>query len=83
MRYMFSSAGRFNQDISSWDVSSVNDALGMFYGASRFGQNLCSWNDKIPKSAGVSLMFQSTNCPATDDPDLFSNPPGPFCHFCN
>ena len=39
----------FNQDISSWDVSSVNDMSFMFYNATAFNQNL---------SIGIQEMYK-------------------------
>ncbi len=40
---MFKTAYAFNQDISSWDVSNVNNMAYMFY-ASAFNQDIGSWD---------------------------------------
>merc|ERR1712032_1360619 len=54
MRYMYSGASSFNQDLSKWDVSAVTDMRHMFYGASAFKRELCgvAWvNSKADKSS--------------------------------
>ena len=38
------SYAEFNQDISSWDVSSVTRMMGMFGSAADFNQDLSGWN---------------------------------------
>ena len=49
----------FNQDISSWDVSSVNDMDGMFYGAQSFNQNISDWD--VSNVNYMSAMFDGAD----------------------
>ena len=46
----------FNQDISDWDVSSVNDMQYMFDNARNFNQDLTGWcvSNIITKPVGFS-----------------------------
>ena len=44
MSKMFLDAFNFDQDISGWDVSSVEDMSYMFLGALSFNQPLNAWN---------------------------------------
>lgn len=69
----------FNQDISSWDVSNIVDMNRMFFEAESFSQNLCPWLGCIDRSVDVESMFEDSNCPNRDDPDL---PDGPMCFNC-
>ena len=43
MNGMFESNEEFNQDISSWDVSNVNEMEYMFYKTLGFNQDISSW----------------------------------------
>ena len=47
MEAMFLRATNFNEDISSWHVSSNTRLTDMFYDATSFDQNLCSWGYEI------------------------------------
>lgn len=49
MSDLFYNEQSFNQDISKWDVSGVQNFEGMFFGQSSFNQNLTSWDvERIP-----------------------------------
>jgi len=49
----------FNQDISGWDVSNVENMSGMFRGATAFNNNgvTLNWDSKTSKVQNMSRMF--------------------------
>ena len=55
MNAMFYNADAFNQDISSWDVSSVDTMQNMFNANSGFNQDISSWN--VSSVTDMSYMF--------------------------
>ena len=56
MRAVFIDKWTFNEDISAWDVSNVNDFAYMF--RRDFNQDLSSW--QIKPTAGLTYMFDGT-----------------------
>ena len=54
MSFMFSNA-TFSGDISDWNVSGVENMLGVFSGVTAFNQDIGSWN--ISKVTNMSSMF--------------------------
>ena len=79
MPLQFQGAGRFNQDISDWNVRDVDSFNEMFDGANSFNQSLCDWRSKVRDDASFDNMFRNSACLETDDP---VPPLGPFCHSC-
>jgi surface protein len=82
MSGMFYKGGLFNQDISSWDVSSVSNMYLMFIGANTFNQDIGNWDvsnvtDMKQMFAGAYAFNQDltkwcvTNI--TSEPDSFSS----------
>jgi len=44
MQNMFQGATTFNEDISSWDISNVNNFAFFFYKATTFNQDISAWD---------------------------------------
>ena len=84
MEAMFSLATNFNQDITGWDVSSVDTMEGMFFGAASFRQDLCPWGPKmLARRPVVDLMFiGAISCAALGTPNYNRDPPSPICFNC-
>lgn len=48
MFQMFNGATAFNQDITNWNVSSVENMSGMFANTKIFNQDLSKWERTTP-----------------------------------
>ncbi len=66
MRSMFKNT-QFNEDISSWDTSSVDDMSQMFAQTASFDQDISDWN--VSHVADFSLMFDGAGL-STQNYDL-------------
>ena len=59
---MFSGASAFNQNISSWNTSNVNDMVEMFHYASDFNQDIGAWNtSNVNNMTGTFVNAESFN----------------------
>lgn len=61
---MFSGCSKFNQDLSTWDMSNVTNMSGMFNSCTLFNQNLNMWD--ISSVTAIDSMFR--NCSAFNKP---------------
>ena len=52
---MFLCCSTFNQDISNWNVSHVENMIGMFDGCTNFNQDISKWN--ISNVKYIDFMF--------------------------
>ena len=55
MMGVFRGATNFTSDLSSWDVSNVNEMSSMFYEAENFNSDLSSWD--VSSVTDMSIMF--------------------------
>ena len=59
LRTSFWDAAAFNQNIGSWNVSSVTDISYMFRSAAAFNQNISSW-DVSSVTTMYGMFFEAT-----------------------
>ena len=50
MSFMFCSCKSFNQNISNWDVSNVDDMCAMFFNCKSFNCDISNWDVSNVKS---------------------------------
>ena len=87
MSSMFFRAEKFNQDISSWDVSTVESMRNMFGIAEAFNKDISSWSVDRVTNMRVMVSQASLECclslvPVFSKPVFFSwllnaSSPGP------
>lgn len=58
MSYLFTNSD-FNENISEWNVSEVNNMESMFENAKKFNQNISNWY--VKPSTNMSDMFNGAN----------------------
>lgn len=85
---MFKNTLVFNQDLSAWNLSSVEIVREMFHAAQSFNQDLCAWGSFIAKDRtwGPTIaddVFAFSGCAHTGDPNISQAIPGPLCHVCS
>lgn len=51
----------FNQDLSSWELTSASNMAGMFFGANYFNQDLSSWSFYMRNVVNLDNMFNSAS----------------------
>jgi surface protein len=78
MPCMFENAYSFNQNLSSWDVASVENTTRIFGNATSFNQNLCPWG-LVMETAQVDVadMCLGSGYDEVTDPDSES-----WCQAC-
>ena len=59
MTHMFNGASTFNQDLSQWDVSHVNNMRHMFNSARAFNQDLWKW--EVSAVTDMGFMFSGAH----------------------